>query len=361
MDSYTPFRHLSPNAKLMVAFSGGIDSAVSAWLCKEAGFQVEAVNMILLPEGAEKKEQIQQVADRLNIPLHFLDCVEDFKQQIMYYCWQEFDRGRTPNPCAVCNPLFKFGRLIDFAREQGCDGFVTGHYARIIREEESGNGFRLSRGIHRLKDQSYFLFGLSPEQLAYTCMPLGNMNKEEVREIAGKLNLPNAENPESQDACFAPANGSLAEMLRETFNGQKRCGQFIDAETGKVLGTHQGIHAYTIGQRKGTGVAMGKPVYVKRICAGDQRIELTANSKLLEQKILHVSRPNFLSAHYAGLQRFRADVQIRYRSKAAPALVTRLDGAHIQLEFDEPQRAVTPGQAAVFYVDDCLIGGAWID
>ena len=361
MASYDPFRGLTSGSKLMVAFSGGIDSAVAAYLCKKAGYQVEAVNMQLLANAPDNKDKIQLVADKLDIPLHFIDCVQDFKQNIMYYCWQEFDRGRTPNPCAVCNPLFKFGRLIQFARERNCHGFVTGHYAQILPEKDTEKGFRLYRGTHRLKDQSYFLFGLKAEQIAYTYMPLGDMNKDEIRKIAAELQLPNSENPESQDACFAPESGSLAEMLREMFCGQKRCGKFIESGTGKVLGDHQGIHAYTIGQRKGTGVAVGKPIYVKKICPETQIIELTTDSNLLEQTTLYLNRPNFLSTHYAGLQRFRADVQIRYRSKAAAAWITILDSDHIQVDFDEPQRAVTPGQAAVFYVEDSLIGGAWID
>ena len=356
--SYDAFRGLPPGSRLMIAFSGGIDSTIAAYICREAGYEIEAVNMRLLHGASVQTEKIDRAAKKLGINVHYLDLAEDFQELIMRYCWNEFDAGRTPNPCAVCNPLFKFGRLIQFALECGCAGLVTGHYARILSDE--CGGFCLARGCHRAKDQSYFLFGLSTDQIAHTYMPLGAMTKDTVRTIARELELPNADAPESQDACFAPKNGSLAEMLCSLFHGSPKKGHFVDAATGKILGDHKGIHAYTIGQRKGTGVATGKPVYVSRIHPDSYDIELSSDPKVLETSILELERPNFLSKCYAQMSEFRADVQIRYRSRPAPADIFKNSDNSFTVQFDQPQRAVTPGQAAVFYKDDCLIGGAWI-
>lgn len=355
---YDPFSRLKPGCPVMIAFSGGVDSSVAAYLCLKAGFQVHAVTMSLLGPDRFDPSRARQTADRLGIPLEILDLSAEFEQTVMRETWNIYASGRTPNPCAVCNPKFKFGRLLEFARSRDCEFLVTGHYARLCQDD--GGSLLLKKGVCREKDQSYFLFGLSREQLAHACFPLGNMEKSQVRAIAAELGLPSAEAKESQDACFAPADGSnMAEMLRCRFGAPAETGCFVDAD-GKVLGQHCGIHAYTIGQRKGTGVALGRPAYVKSIHPQTREIVLTPDSSELMSREVRLAKPNLLIPDYEERTEFSCEVKIRYRSPAVPARV-RLYPDHCLLSFEQPQRAVTPGQAAVFYDGDILIGGAWIE
>lgn len=355
---YDPFAGIPKGARLMVAFSGGVDSSVAAHLCKEAGFEVRAVTMSLLGPERFHGEKARAAADKLGIPLEILDLSEAFEETVMRRTWEEYERGRTPNPCALCNPAFKFGTLMEFAKEKGCAALVTGHYA-ILRRPPDGSFPVLQKGVCGEKDQSYFLFGLSPEQLAFACFPLGAMTKDQVRAIARRLELPNADAQESQDACFSPCDGSnMAEMLRERFRGPARTGDFVSTD-GRILGKHAGIHAYTIGQRKGTGVAMGTPAYVLRIDADTQTVVLTQDNDDLLSRTVLLDAPHILNETFRGLRRFECSVKIRYRSRAVPAEVVLTD-AECRLELKEPQRAVTPGQAAVFYDKETLIGGAWI-
>ena len=357
-DFYDPFSRLSPGSPVMVAFSGGVDSSVAAYLCLNAGFQVHAVTMSLLGPDRFDPSRAQRTADKLGIPLEILDLSAEFEQTVMRGTWEIYASGRTPNPCAVCNPKFKFGRLLEFARRHDCTALVTGHYARLI-SDPSGS-LLLKKGVCREKDQSYFLFGLSRDQLAHACFPLGNMEKSQVRAIAAELGLPSAEAKESQDACFAPIDGSnMAEMLRCRFGAPAQTGNFVDS-SGNVLGGHCGIHAYTIGQRKGTGVAMGRPAYVKSIHPQTGEIVLTPDPSELMSREVRLSKPNLLIDSYGDLSEFSCEVKIRYRSPAVPARV-KLFSEHCLLTFEQPQRAVTPGQAAVFYDGDALIGGAWIE
>ena len=271
----------------------------------------------------------------------------------MRSCWSVFESGRTPNPCVICNPVFKFGKLIQYAEKKGCCALVTGHYAKI----QSG---RIARGVHKAKDQSYFLFGLSQEQRQFSCFPLGGMTKEQVRTLAAELNLPNVKSKESQDACFTPVCGTLAEMLQQEFSGKIRKGSFIHAETGKKLGIHKGIHAYTIGQRKGTGVALGVPAYVQKIDPEKFNIHITTDETTLFSDRL-TARNIVWQKTPVPEKAFRALVQIRYRTPASPATVIPVDTNTCDIVFDSPVRAITPGQAAVFYDDDeCIIGGGII-
>ena len=355
-EPYQPFANLSSGCRVMVAFSGGVDSSIAAYLCKQAGFEVRAVTMSLLG-GTPDFSRAEATAAKLGIPLEIIDLSGEFEQIVMRGTWEIYASGRTPNPCAVCNPRFKFGRLLDFARSRDCAALVTGHYARLIR---TPGGPVLMKGLCREKDQSYFLFGLTPDQLSGACFPLGAMEKRTVRTMAAELGLSCADAPESQDACFAPADGgNLAEMLRCRFGAEAHCGNFVDP-SGKKLGRHSGIHAYTIGQRKGTGVALGRPAYVKAIHADSQEIVLTPDpADLMSGRVL-LDPPNLLASEYAERTEFPCEVKIRYRSPAVPALVRRLPEGGCLLTFEQAQRAVTPGQAAVFYQGDTLLGGAWI-
>lgn len=350
--NYSPFEKLNSGDKVLLAFSGGIDSTVAAYLCKKAGLKILAVNMCFLPEK-EDRAAVQRVADALEIELEFLNLQEDFRQSVMRSCWSVFESGRTPNPCVICNPVFKFGKLIQYAEKKGCCALVTGHYAKI----QSG---RIARGVHKAKDQSYFLFGLSQEQRQFSCFPLGGMTKEQVRTLAAELNLPNVKSKESQDACFTPVCGTLAEMLQQEFSGKIRKGSFIHAETGKKLGIHKGIHAYTIGQRKGTGVALGVPAYVQKIDPEKFNIHITTDETTLFSDRL-TARNIVWQKTPVPEKAFRALVQIRYRTPASPATVIPVDTNTCDIVFDSPVRAITPGQAAVFYDDDeCIIGGGII-
>ena len=354
--TYQPFAHLPPGCRVMVAFSGGVDSSIAAYHCKQAGFEVRAVTMSLLG-GTPDFSRAEATAARLGIPLEIIDLSQEFERTVMRGTWEIYASGRTPNPCAVCNPRFKFGRLLEFARSRDCAALATGHYARLVH---TPGGVRLLKAVCREKDQSYFLFGLDRDQLSHACFPLGGMEKREVRAKAAELGLACADAPESQDACFAPADGgNLAEMLRCRFGADAHCGDFVDT-AGKKLGRHCGIHAYTIGQRKGTGVALGRPAYVKAIHADSGEIVLTPDpAELMSERVL-LDPPNLLAEEYAARTEFPCEVKIRYRSPAVPARVRRLPDGGCLLLFDQAQRAVTPGQAAVFYQDDTLLGGAWI-
>lgn len=353
-----PFSGLPAGSGLMVAFSGGVDSSVAAYLAKKAGYRVRAVSMSVLGNDRFPLEKVEAAAERLGIPLDILDLSEEFESLIMRRVWQEYASGRTPNPCVICNALFKFGKLADFARRQGCAGLVTGHYARILRGTDGS--VRLLRGVDPRKDQSYFLFGLSPAMLTFARLPLGGLEKTRVRETAASLGLPNADAPDSQDVCFAPRDGSsIGEMLRAKFTEHSMEGNFVSSD-GKILGRHDGIHAYTIGQRKGTGVAMGKPAYVKRIDPHSGNVYLTTDESELLTTEAVLAHPNFPHREYAERESFDCTVRIRYRSRGVPATVYPMPDGTLQLKFHEPQRAVTPGQAAVFYDGDEVLGGAWI-
>jgi len=355
---YEPFSRLPRGSRVMIAFSGGVDSSVAAYLCLEAGLEVRAVTMILLGGEHSDLSRAEQTAHKLGIPWEVLDLSSEFEETVLRHTWEVYASGRTPNPCAVCNPRFKFGKLEDYARKCGCAALVTGHYARLSQTPDGG--LLLQKGACREKDQSYFLFGLSREQLDFACFPLGGMEKNEVRAIASELGLPSANARESQDACFAqPGGGNVAEMLRCRFCAKAVCGNFVDM-SGKVLGRHNGIHAYTIGQRKGTGVALGCPAYVKSIDPQTRKIVLTTDSADLMSRSVRLGKANLLIPGYEQWTEFPCTVKIRYRSPAVPAMV-RQDGEHCLLTFEQPQRAVTPGQAAVFYEGDVLIGGAWIE
>lgn len=354
---YQPFCHLARGVEVLAAYSGGVDSSVAIHLCKEAGLKVKAVYLSLLGKENIPLEKLQKGADSLEVPLEILEYSSLFEEKIIRYCWEEYASGRTPNPCVKCNPLFKFGILTEYAKEKGYSALVTGHYARIFR---SSAGAGLYKGSFLPKDQSYFLFGVTKEQLEFALFPLGDMTKEEVKEKARLLGLESAESKESQDICFAPAQSSLfGESLRERFHGSMPCGKFL-SPAGKVLGEHSGLHRYTVGQRKGTCVALGVPAYVTKLDKESNNIILSTDAKDLFSGSANVENTVFLDEEKSKMERFSCEVKIRYRSQGTEAIVIRTGEDRCRIEFKEAQRAVTPGQAAVFYDGDKVLGGGFL-
>ncbi len=331
--------------KILLAFSGGVDSCAAAVLLRQQGHELCAVNMILHDDC--DTERVRCAAEKLGIEVHFLDLKQDFQDRVMRPCWDIFASGCTPNPCAICNPAFKFGVMLEYAKKSGCDALATGHYAQIE------NGI-LKRGCDRAKDQSYFLFGLTREQLDFIRFPLGKMCKDEVRKIVAPYDLPPAK--ESQDICFGGDN--VQEFLRNKFNAPVAPGCFIHNETGKILGKHAGIHAYTIGQRKGLRVALGVPAYVRRIDSAHNAVYLTDNEQTLFSGSLTAKRMNWQIPPEKN--EFNALVQVRYRGAPSPATVQIVSGNTCIIRFESPVRAITPGQCAVIYDEDSVLGGGFI-
>jgi len=288
----------------------------------------------------------------LGIPFFALDFKDQFDRLIAYFA-DEYARGRTPNPCVLCNDQLKFGRLADYARAVGADFVATGHYARIeIRNDEH----RLCRGADAAKDQSYVLFAIDRGQLARTLFPIGGMAKEQVRARARDFGLRISDKAESQDICFAP-DRDYPRLVRERRPETFVEGPIVDRD-GNEVGRHHGIANFTIGQRRGLRVAMGSPVYVTRIDAGTNTVTVGTREDLASST-LQASRVQWLVDPPAAP--LRADVQIRYGHRAAPATVEPIARDRARVRFDEPQTAVTPGQAAVFYDHDMVLGGGWIE
>ena len=353
--------------KLVVAISGGVDSSVAAAMAIEQGCELIAVTLKMrscdnLPDkrksccGIEDDMYARGAAEKLGIPHYFLNVKEQFEEKVLKAAWQEYSLGRTPNPCALCNRYLKFGALLEYALKIGTDGIITGHYSKIERTE---SGVSLHRGVDPEKDQSYFLFGLTPEQLGKSFMPLGAFTKREVRERARSYGLPNAEKTESQDACFGFRDETFAQTLCSLFRGNPGKGLFKD-KAGNIIGEHGGVHLFTIGQRKGLGIALGAPAYVVGICADSGDVIVSKDENDLLSDRLTASGLNWQLADYAN-RKFSCLAQIRYRSKAVNAEVTPLPEGRVEVKFERALRAITPGQAVVFYEKDCIIGGGWIE
>ena len=347
------FFGLKPGSDVMVAYSGGVDSSYAAALCRDAGFRVHTVTMLQFPEAAETAAFAERTARAAGYEHHALDLSSEFREEIMHRTWLEYSAGLTPNPCAVCNILFKFGRLLQFAKECGCSALITGHYAKILKNE-SGE-IELRKGICLEKDQSYFLFGVKPEALAFCRTPLGFLLKSDVKREASARNLEAAYSKESQDICFS--GDSMPETLSAMFPEPPLPGDFL-SDDGKILGRHKGIQFYTVGQRKGTGVALGCPAYIRSISGATKEIVITPDPENLLSGELTVKECNFLTTLP---EVFHADVRIRYRSRAVSARIEKLPDNHCRVCFSEPVRAAAPGQAAVFYDDDRVLGGGWIE
>ncbi len=350
--------------KVLVAMSGGVDSSVAAFLLKSQGFDCVGVTMRLFDNallGLEGEstccsvndvEDARSVCARLGIPFLTLNLACEFKSQVIDKFVAEYERGRTPNPCIDCNRYMKFSRLTDYAKSIGCDRIATGHYVRRVDTE---TGVELHKAVDLSKDQSYVLACLTPEQLRYTLFPLGGLTKDQVRAIAEREGFINARKKESQDICFVPDGDYLGFMERCT--GKKsEPGPLID-ESGKILGTHRGAAGYTVGQRHGLGIAADRPLYVKSKDMARNTVTVSYNEGLYSDSC-RVTGVNWIVKPEAFP--FDCSAKLRYRQKEEPCRVDKTDAGDIILTFENPQRAVTPGQAAVLYDGERVLGGGTI-
>jgi tRNA-uridine 2-sulfurtransferase len=349
-------------AHVLLAMSGGIDSSASAVLLRRAGHRVTGVFMrhgAKPPSTARPGKQgccslddaydARRVADSLGIPFYTLNFEEEFGKIVDGFV-EAYDQGRTPNPCVVCNRDLKFGKLFAYADAVGADLVATGHYARV---ERRGDRVALLKGLDARKDQSYVLFPLGQRELARTTFPVGGFEKPAIRELAREAGLKIADKPESMEICFVPDNDHRR-LLRERLGDRVRPGEFLDRE-GKSLGAHDGHQMFTVGQRKGLGQAFGRPMYVVEIDPARNVVVLSDEDE--RRSSFEVREVNWVST---APRACAADVKIRSMHAGSPARVEPLEGGRARVVFDEPQRAVTPGQAAVFYEGDVLLGGGWI-
>ena len=339
--------------RIAVAISGGVDSAVAAHLLKKAGHNLIALTIASpfhIPETT--LDDARRVADDLNIPLHLIDLTDGFDDLLTYLC-DEYLAGRTPNPCIRCNSLLKFGSLIKAARSLDCSALATGHY---VRRQHLDARWTLLRGADLDKDQSYFLFELTHDQIAFARFPLGDLTKTDVRRHADELHLHVRHKPESQEICMVPDDDYPA-LIRRLRPDSLIPGDIIDTD-GNVLGRHHGIACYTIGQRRGLGIAAPHPLYVVAIDPASNRITVGPDHALYAQQLI-ARNLNWIAGDPPTQPR-PAHVRIRYRHTPAPANLVPIDPETLRVTFDQPQRAVTPGQAAVFYDNDLLLGGGWI-
>ncbi|MBQ2904700.1 MAG: tRNA 2-thiouridine(34) synthase MnmA [Clostridia bacterium] len=338
--------------KIAIGLSGGVDSSAAALLLLERGYDVTGVILRLKPDNYADSDiaDAQKIADCLGIELKILDRRDYFRKAVIEPFVGEYLSARTPNPCVECNACVKFGTMLDYALEIGCDGIATGHYAKI---EEKDGRFLLRRS-ESAKDQSYFLYRLSQHQLSKAIFPLEGMDKEEIRLKAEKAGLPVARKSDSQEICFVPDDDYIAYLSSLGISSPK--GKFIDIN-GNVLGEHNGIINYTIGQRKGLG-AFGKPMFVTAMNAADNTVTIGENGSQYSSGFI-ADRLNFIP--FDKLEEpIRANVKIRFKAKEQPALITPHADGTVTVAFDEPQRSVTPGQSAVFYDGDIVIGGGRI-
>ena len=351
--------------KILAAMSGGVDSSVAAAVCLQEGYEVIGVTLRLKhPDPAfarfqtctseSDEETLAELVKKLGIKHHYLDLYPDFEELVLRPAWEEYSRGRTPNPCTYCNFFIKFGKLLDFAEKIGAESIVTGHYAGIV---EDNGVYKLKRGSDPLKDQSYFLYRLTQKQLAKIRFPIGEMKKTDVRKLARELGLKNSGKKDSQDACFSVDGEVFPETLRRLFAGAAREGDFVYDE--KVVGRHAGLHQYTIGQRKGLGIALGKPGYVQSIDPERGRINLVTDNEQLMARSFEVGQINWQCGTPPSLPR-HCQVQVRYRSAPGGGLIEALESG-LKVILDTPGRAITTGQAAVFYDDEYLLGGGIIE
>ena len=351
-------------SKIVVAMSGGVDSSVAAALLKEQGHEVIGMMLRLWSQPGKESENAcctlesvslaEQVARQFDIPFHTIDAKQPFRDIVVDYFLESYTRGETPNPCLMCNKYIRWGILLEEALQLGADFMATGHYVRTL--EGDGGEIQLLRSVDRGKDQAYVLHILTQAQLRKSLFPVGGYPKSEIRELARKFNLPVAEKSDSQDLCFL-SGGDYRDFLREYAPQTTRKGKII-TRSGKVLGEHQGLSFYTIGQRKGLGIAAPNPLYVLAKDMSKNQLIVGEKDELGTKK-MRVARTNWINGK-SPLEPFRAEVKIRYAAKEAWAEITPIDSTQVQITFDVPQQGVTPGQSAVFYDGEICLGGGII-
>jgi tRNA-specific 2-thiouridylase len=351
--------------RVLVGMSGGVDSSATAALLLEQGFDVVGVTLKLWPQdcvnraedkccGPQAVMDARSVSASLGIPYYLIDESAEFQQRVIRYFADEYRAGRTPNPCVMCNQHLKFGTLLDRARQLGCDRIATGHFARV--EHTTEGRVLLRRGRDLRKDQSYFLFSLRQEQLAKVLFPLGEKTKSDTREVARECGLRTADKEESMEICFVP-DKDYGRFLEQSKLVERHRGEIVDT-TGKLLGHHEGIEFYTIGQRRGLGITSPKPLYVVELDAVNNRVVVGDDSDLSRTEF-SVDTCNWIPWDQPPGP-FECTAKIRYNHPGATATVTPRPDGTAAVRMHEPARAVTPGQACVFYQDDLVVGGGWI-
>ncbi|MCQ2373641.1 MAG: tRNA 2-thiouridine(34) synthase MnmA [Phascolarctobacterium sp.] len=349
----------SLNKKALIAMSGGVDSSVSALLMQQQGYECIGATMSLFQKstcgGEQDVRDAAKICQDLGMEHHVINFADKFREHVISRFIDAYEHGRTPNPCVDCNRHLKFGKLYAKAQELGCEFVVTGHYAQVRYDEAKGR-YLLVKGVDPHKDQSYVLYSLTQEQLAHVQFPLGGYCKPEIRDIAEKHGFVNARKHDSQDICFVE-NGKYAEFIEKQTGKKFKAGDFVDVE-GKVLGRHKGIIYYTVGQRKGLGLALPQPMYVKEIDVAHNKVILATNDQLFSTHV-EAKDINLIDCERITEPR-RLKARIRYHHVEQWATVTQPDEDTLLVDFDEPQRAITKGQSLVLYDGDVVVGGGTI-
>ncbi len=349
--------------RILSAMSGGVDSSVATLLLQQAGCSVDGATMRLYTGhsdtgvcgSSDDADDARAVCDTLGITHHVFDFSDAFTSEVIAYFADSYRRGETPNPCIVCNRCMKFDRFLQEARARGYDDIATGHYACIVYDDTRGR-WLLKKAIDHTKDQTYVLYTMTQDTLAHTHFPLGGLTKSQIREIARENGFVSADKPDSQDICFVP-DGDYAAFLENVIGVTMPVGEFV-REDGRVVGTHKGLHRYTIGQRKGLGIAAEKPLYVIEKDMTSNRVLLGDNADLFSSGLI-ATDCNWIAVDTLR-EPLRVTAKTRYKQAETPATVTPLADGTVRVTFDTPQRAVTAGQAVVFYDGDIVVGGGTI-